>query len=352
MLPTVVSSIAKRFFFGANTTANRGRRSATTTSPFSLLDDAAAFFFSSRSSRSSSSSSSRRFWRGRTWEEGLLGVPLLGGGGGGGRTETPRSNGRRRRSLLMGVRATTTRSIFIQTQTTPNPSSLMFLPGKPVLPSFDGNDGNDGNDKEKTTTTTTTTKSSVNFSNAREALERKSPLATRLFQIDGVTGVFFGRDFVTVTKSDEHEWEVLKAEVFAKIMDFYASGEDAVRLSSSESSGNDDDEEEDEDNPNRILETDSETVAMIKELLETRIKPAVAEDGGDIAFKKFDEEEGVVYVQLRGACDGCPSSTVTLKSGIENMLMHYVPEVKGVVPWEGDKEMDLLDMADLMRGRS
>ena len=268
-------------------------------------------------------------------------MPLLGGEDGGGRTETPRRN---RRSLL-GVQPATTRSIFIQTQTTPNPSSLMFLPGKPVLPSFD-DDGND--DKEKTTTK----KSSVNFSNAREALERKSPLATRLFQIDGVTGVFFGRDFVTVTKSDEHDWEVLKAEVFAKIMDFYASGEDAVRLSSSESSGNDDDEEEDEDNPNRILETDSETVAMIKELLETRIKPAVAEDGGDIAFKKFDEEEGVVYVQLRGACDGCPSSTVTLKSGIENMLMHYVPEVKGVVPWEGDKEMDLLDMADLMRGRS
>ena len=119
-----------------------------------------------------------------------------------------------------------------------------------MLPSFDDGNGND--DKEKTTK-----KSSVNFSNAREALERKSPLATRLFQIDGVTGVFFGHDFVTVTKSDEYDWEVLKAEVFAKIMDFYASGEDAVRLSSSESSENDD-EEEDEDNPNRILETDSE----------------------------------------------------------------------------------------------
>ena len=232
----------------------------------------------------------------------------------------------------------------------------MFLPGKPVLkPSKQSSSpeeedvNDDGNHPGKVQRKETTTmKSSVNFSNAREALERNSPLATRLFQIDGVTGVFFGQDFVTVTKSDEHDWEVLKAEVFAKIMDFYASGEDAVRPSS-ESSKND---EEDEDNPNRILETDSETVAMIKELLETRIKPAVAEDGGDIAFKKFDEEEGVVYVQLRGACDGCPSSTVTLKSGIENMLMHYVPEVKGVVPWEGDKEMDLLDMADLMRGRS
>jgi len=158
-----------------------------------------------------------------------------------------------------------------------------------------------------------------------------------------VTGVFFGADFVTVTKSEAFDWEMLKPEVFAKIMDFYASGEAVVK----EENG----EVEEADDPNRILDTDSETVAMIKELLETRIKPAVAEDGGDIAFKKFDEQDGLVYVELRGACDGCPSSTVTLKSGIENMLMHYVPEVKGVVPWEGDKEMDLLDMADLMRGR-
>ena len=344
MLPTA-SSIAKRFFFGfANTAAKRGgggRRCAAFFFFFEVVVCFFVFLFSSeeeamRRALESLVVETILAGKGRT-----LGVPL-----GGGRTET------QSRSLLLG-QTTLTRSIFIQTQTTPNPSSLMFLPGKPVLPTFDddgnddGNNNNNNNNKEKTKTK----KSSVNFSNAREALERKSPLATRLFQIDGVTGVFFGRDFVTVTKSDEHDWEVLKAEVFAKIMDFYASGEDAVRLSSSESSENDD-EEEDEDNPNRILETDSETVAMIKELLETRIKPAVAEDGGDIAFKKFDEEEGVVYVQLRGACDGCPSSTVTLKSGIENMLMHYVPEVKGVVPWEGDKEMDLLDMADLMRGRS
>ena len=211
------------------------------------------------------------------------------------------------------------RSIFIQTQSTPNPSSLMFLPGKPVLEDS----------------------SSMNFSSARESM--RSPLAKSLFTIDGVTGVFFGADFVTVTKSEAFDWEMLKPEVFAKIMDFYASGEAVVK----EEGG----EVEEADDPNRILDTDSETVAMIKELLETRIKPAVAEDGGDIAFKKFDEQDGLVYVELRGACDGCPSSTVTLKSGIENMLMHYVPEVKGVVPWEGDKEMDLLDMADLMRGR-
>jgi Fe-S cluster biogenesis protein NfuA len=220
---------------------------------------------------------------------------------------------------FLGQQMQQKRSIFIQTQSTPNPSSLMFLPGKPVLEDS----------------------SSMNFSSARESM--RSPLAKSLFTIDGVTGVFFGADFVTVTKSEAFDWEMLKPEVFAKIMDFYASGEPVVK----EENG----EVEEADDPNRILDTDSETVAMIKELLETRIKPAVAEDGGDIAFKKFDEQDGLVYVELRGACDGCPSSTVTLKSGIENMLMHYVPEVKGVVPWEGDKEMDLLDMADLMRGR-
>jgi Fe-S cluster biogenesis protein NfuA len=189
----------------------------------------------------------------------------------------------------------------------------------------------------------------MNFSNARESM--RSPLAKKLFQIDGVTGVFFGKDFVTVTKSETFDWDVLKPEVYAKIMDFYASGEPVVDIVDDGSSSFSSSNEADVDDPNKILDTDSETVAMIKELLETRIKPAVAEDGGDIAFKKFDEADGLVYVELRGACDGCPSSTVTLKSGIENMLMHYVPEVKGVVPWEGDKEMDLLDMADLMRGR-
>ena len=212
------------------------------------------------------------------------------------------------------------RQIFIQTQTTPNPQSLMFLPGKEVYAN-----------------------GSMNFGNARESM--RSPLAKKLFTIDGVQGVFFGADFLTVTKTDDYDWDVLKPEVFAAVMDFYASGEAILK----EQDGENDDGSFD---GNAILDTDSETVAMIKELLETRIKPAVAEDGGDIVFKKFDEENGFVYVELRGACDGCPSSTVTLKSGIENMLMHYVPEVKGVVPWEGDKEMDLLDMADMMRGRN
>jgi Fe-S cluster biogenesis protein NfuA len=207
------------------------------------------------------------------------------------------------------------RSVFIQTQTTPNPSSLMFQPGRDVY-----------------------AEGSKNFASAREAMA--SPLAKRLFNIDGVTNVFFGLDFVTVTKSEEADWETVKPQTFEAIMNFYASGEAVMDESALESSGT------------AIDEDDDETVAMIKELLETRIRPAVAEDGGDIVFKSFNHESGLVKVQLQGSCDGCPSSSVTLKSGIENMLMHYVPQVKGVVQdGQDDEEMDLLDLADLHRGR-
>lgn len=210
---------------------------------------------------------------------------------------------------------TSARSVFIQTQTTPNPSSLMFQPGRDVY-----------------------AEGSKNFASAREAMA--SPLAKRLFNIDGVTNVFFGLDFVTVTKSEEADWETVKPQTFEAIMNFYASGEAVMDESALESSGT------------AIDEDDDETVAMIKELLETRIRPAVAEDGGDIVFKSFDHESGLVKVQLQGSCDGCPSSSVTLKSGIENMLMHYVPQVKGVVQdGQDDGDMDLLDLADLHRGR-
>mmetsp|Transcript_6727 Transcript_6727/g.17238 ORF Transcript_6727/g.17238 Transcript_6727/m.17238 type:complete len:311 (-) Transcript_6727:361-1293(-) len=207
------------------------------------------------------------------------------------------------------------RGIFIQTQSTPNPASLMFLPGKTVM--IDGT-------------------GSKNFANPREGMA--SPLAKKLFNVDGVTGVFFGADFVTVTKSDEYDWGVLKPEVFAAVMDFYASGENIIT-------------EEDELNASgtAISEDDDEIVAMIKELLETRIRPAVAEDGGDIIFKGWDEKTGVVTVKMQGACDGCPSSSVTLKSGIENMLRHYVPEVTAVVQEEQEGSMDLLDMASMNR---
>ncbi|KAM0946155.1 putative scaffold protein Nfu/NifU [Dioscorea sansibarensis] len=186
------------------------------------------------------------------------------------------------------------RSMFIQTQSTPNPLSLMFYPGKPVMEV-----------------------GSADFPNARAAMN--SPLAKSLFGIAGITRVFFGSDFVTVTKSEEATWDFLKPEIFAAIMDFYSSGK-PLFLDSNVAASMD----------TAIKEDDSEIVAMIKELLETRIRPAVQDDGGDIEYRGFDEETGIVKLRMQGACSGCPSSSVTLKSGIENMLMHYVPEVKGV----------------------
>ncbi|XP_068662400.1 nifU-like protein 4, mitochondrial [Aristolochia californica] len=196
------------------------------------------------------------------------------------------------------------RNMFIQTQTTPNPLSLMFYPGKHVMEV-----------------------GSADFPNARSAMS--SPLAKLLFGIDGVTRVFFGSDFVTVTKLDDASWDFLKPEIFAAIMDFYSSGQplflDANAASSMDTA---------------IHVDDSEVVAMIKELLETRIRPAVQDDGGDIEYRGFDLDTGIVKLRMQGACSGCPSSSVTLKSGIENMLMHYVSEVKGV-----EQELDDEDAA-------
>lgn len=194
------------------------------------------------------------------------------------------------------------RSMFIQTQSTPNPMSLMFYPGKPVMEV-----------------------GSADFPNARVAMN--SPLAKSLFGIDGITRVFFGSDFVTITKSEEASWDFLKPEIFAAIMDFYSSGK-PLFLDSNVAASMD----------TAIHEDDSEIVAMIKELLETRIRPAVQDDGGDIEYHGFDPDTGIVKLKMQGACSGCPSSSVTLKSGIENMLMHYVPEVKGV-----EQELDIGD---------
>ncbi|PIA58996.1 hypothetical protein AQUCO_00400095v1 [Aquilegia coerulea] len=196
--------------------------------------------------------------------------------------------------------------MFIQTEPTPNPSSLMFRPGKPVMEV-----------------------GSADFPNARSAMT--SPLAKALFAIDGTTRVFFGSDFITVSKSDESSWDFLKPEIFAAIMDFYTSGQ-PLFLDSSVAASMD----------TAIHEDDSETVAMIKELLETRIRPAVQDDGGDIEYRGFDPESGVVKLKMQGACSGCPSSSVTLKSGIENMLMHYVPEVKGVEQELDDEEEETI----------
>ncbi|CAN6438942.1 unnamed protein product [Victoria cruziana] len=189
--------------------------------------------------------------------------------------------------------------MFIQTQSTPNPASLMFYPGKPVMEV-----------------------GSADFPSARSAMN--SPLAKALFGIDGISRVFYGSDFVTVTKSEDASWDILKPEIFAAIMDFYTAGK-PLFLDSEVASSVD----------TAIHEDDSETVAMIKELLETRIRPAVQDDGGDIEYRGFDPDTGIVKLRMQGACSGCPSSAVTLKSGIENMLMHYVSEVKGV-----EQEMD------------
>ncbi|OQR82292.1 iron-sulfur cluster scaffold protein Nfu-like protein [Achlya hypogyna] len=194
------------------------------------------------------------------------------------------------------VFAVPARSMFIQTENTPNPHSIKFLPGRAVL------------DERFTTGVDFTPKSPE---------VRQSLLAKELFTIHGVTRVFFGKDFISVTKTEDEDWDLLRGQIFATIMDFYASGKPVMS-----------------DKPiitdTTILDDDDEVVAMIKELLETRIRPAVQDDGGDIFYKGFDEETGIVTVQLAGSCAGCPSSSVTLKNGVENMLMHYIPEVRGI----------------------
>jgi Fe-S cluster biogenesis protein NfuA len=185
--------------------------------------------------------------------------------------------------------------MFIQTETTPNEASLKFIPGVPVSSS-----------------------GSHEFLDLRSALS--SPLATRLLTIDGLTGVFFGPDFVTCSKDESLSWNIIKPEIFATLMEHFSSGAPLFK-EGQESDGAED---------TRILDSDSEIVGMIKELLETRVRPAIQEDGGDIEYKGFEEGTGVVSLKLKGSCRGCSSSSVTLKNGIERMLMHYVPEVKAV----------------------
>ncbi len=181
--------------------------------------------------------------------------------------------------------------MFIQTEPTPNPASLKFLPGRAVLGA--------GTAEYRTTD---------------EA--GSSPLAERLFAVPGVTGVFLGGDFVTVTKADG-EWAHLKPAVLGAIMEHFTSGMPVLR-------GEPGPEIADE----FFSEADAEVVATIKDLIETRVRPAVAQDGGDITFQGY--RDGVVFLNMRGACAGCPSSTATLKHGIENLLRHFVPEVRGI----------------------
>ena len=182
--------------------------------------------------------------------------------------------------------------MFIQTEQTPNPVTLKFLPGQPVL-----------------------TDGTADFRSAEDAAG-KSPLAERLFRIDDVSGVFLGADFISVTKNDTAEWPLLKPAILGVIMEHFTAGHAVMAEGESETSKEEYNEE------------DEALVSQIKELLETRVRPVVAQDGGDIVFHGF--QEGVVLLEMRGACGGCPSSTLTLKSGIENMLRHYIPEVTEV----------------------
>lgn len=182
--------------------------------------------------------------------------------------------------------------MFIQTEETPNPAALKFLPGREVMAA-----------------------GTADFPDAETAMP--SPLAARLFAVDGVAGVFLGADFVSVTKADGTEWHLLKPSVLGAIMEHFMSG-DAVMA----------DATSDAPHMPAVEEGDEEVVEQIVELLDERVRPAVAQDGGDIVFYGF--KKGVVYLHMQGACAGCPSSTVTLKMGIENMLRHYIPEVQEV----------------------
>ena len=181
--------------------------------------------------------------------------------------------------------------MFIQTEQTPNPATLKFLPGRSVME-----------------------QGTADFADAEAAV--RSPLAVRLFAIEGVTGVFLGSDFVSVSKEEAREWYLLKPAILGVIMEHFMAGRPILLDDDGDATGSG--------------EEDSEVVSQIKELLDTRVRPAVAQDGGDIVFHKF--EQGIVYLHMQGACAGCPASTATLKMGIENMLRHYIPEVAEVRP--------------------
>lgn len=179
--------------------------------------------------------------------------------------------------------------MFIQTEETPNPATLKFLPGRDVLP-----------------------RGTAEFKTGQDM--SRAPLAHRLFLLQGVKGVFMGRDFISVTKADDTDWSMLRPMILGVLMEHLSTGQPVMLEDAKEEGG----------------ALDDEISRQIRELITTRVRPAVMMDGGDIVFDRF--EDGIVYVEMRGACSGCPSSTATLKAGIENMLKHYVPEVTEVRP--------------------
>lgn len=187
--------------------------------------------------------------------------------------------------------------MFIQTEATPNPATVKFLPGQAVMPS-----------------------GTADFRNIEDAA--RSPLARRIFALGGVASVFLGSDFVSVTKTARAEWDTLKNAVLMALMDHFMTGESVMDGAES-------------GNSSASAASDDPVVSQIMELLETRVRPAVARDGGDVVFHKF--EDGIVYLHMRGACSGCPSASATLKMGIEGMLRHYIPEVREVRPALSDE---------------
>ena len=191
--------------------------------------------------------------------------------------------------------------MFIQTQSTPNPETLKFLPGREVSPT-----------------------TPYEFASPTEAAA--SPLAQALFALSGVKAVFLGEDFIALTKQADQDWAILKPQALAAVMDHFVSGAPVIV----QADGGADHLAAEADDDLAYEGETAEIVAEIKELIATRVRPAVAQDGGDIVFKRFEADTGVVQLIMRGACSGCPSSTQTLKQGVENLLRHYVPEVTAV----------------------
>ncbi|KGU20706.1 hypothetical protein MGK_06118 [Candida albicans P57055] len=210
---------------------------------------------------------------------------------------------------------TTIRNLFIQTSETPNEQALKFLPSIKIL--------QDNQTKE--------------FLSGREAAS--SPLALKLFSIDGIRSVMFGSDFITIEKSNNFDWSLLKPEIFSILTEYLTNGTPILLEDNFDEYGN-----SLLTNDMAINEDDDEVVSMIKELIFTRIRPAIQDDGGDIEFVNFNEEDGTVYLRLKGACRSCDSSSVTLKNGIESMLKHYIEEVNSVEPIEEEEQQEEINV--------